>query len=130
MLYNRLWFDHDLFGFTAGGGFMTNPGRYLVLMPPVNGATSFSGTPYFTFNPGDQFKAWDTTITFDYMPTQFFTLRAEFTHRHTSVPYFAGHNGVTPPGGNQGAPGSMVAGWTPDQQQDESRLGFSLFVRI
>ncbi len=47
---------------------MNNPGRYLVLLPPINGATATSGTPYFTKNPGTSFKAWDTSITFDYMP--------------------------------------------------------------
>ena len=40
---------------------MVNPGRYLVLLPPINGATAFSGTPYFTENPGDQFKGWDSS---------------------------------------------------------------------
>ena len=130
MLYNRLWFDHDLFGFTFGGGFMTNPGRYLVLMPPINGATAFSGTPYFTFNPGDQFKAWDTTITFDFMPSQFATFRTEFTHRHASVPYFAGPGGVTPPGGNQGPAGSAVPNWAPDLRNDENRVAASILIRI
>jgi hypothetical protein len=52
---------------------MDNPGRYLVLLPPINGATAFSGTPYFTENPGDVFKAWDVSLTFDYMPDQFTT---------------------------------------------------------
>ena len=33
---------------TLGGGAINNPGRYLVLIPPINGATAFSGTPYFT----------------------------------------------------------------------------------
>jgi hypothetical protein len=48
------------------------------------------------------------------MPNQFLTLRFEYIHRESSVPYFAGHGGVTPPGGNTGAPGSFVAGWFPD----------------
>ena len=26
--------------------------------------------PYFTGNPGDPFKAWDSSLTFDYMPKQ------------------------------------------------------------
>ena len=38
--------------FTVGGGFMINPGRYLVLPPPINGATATSGTPYFLESPG------------------------------------------------------------------------------
>ena len=53
MLYNRLWFDKDRYGFTLGGGKINNPGRYLVLLPLINGATAASGTPYFTENPGD-----------------------------------------------------------------------------
>ncbi|MGA8491842.1 MAG: outer membrane beta-barrel protein, partial [Terriglobales bacterium] len=51
MLYNRLWFHKDLYGFTLGGGKINNPGRYLVLLPPINGANATSGTPYFTENP-------------------------------------------------------------------------------
>jgi hypothetical protein len=109
---------------------MTNPGRYLVLMPPINGATSFSGTPYFTFNPGDEYWAWDTTETFDYMPSQFVTFRVEYTHRWASVPYFAGPGGVTPAGGDQGAPGSMVTGFTPDLRQNEDRLTLALMIRM
>ena len=81
MLYNRFWFHKDLYAVTLGGGGITNPGRYLVLLPPINGATAFSGTPYFTLNPGDQFKAWDASTTFDYMPSQFVTFRFEYDHR-------------------------------------------------
>ena len=40
MLYNRMWFHKDLYGFTLGGGQINNPGRYLVLLPPINGATA------------------------------------------------------------------------------------------
>src|SRR5258708_36339963 len=36
------------FSATLSGGAIDNPGRYLVLLPPINGATAFSGTPYFT----------------------------------------------------------------------------------
>jgi hypothetical protein len=50
---------------TLGGGQINNPGRYLVLLPPINGATAASGTPYFTENPGDPYKAWDVSGTFD-----------------------------------------------------------------
>src|SRR5437660_5702973 len=54
--YNRLWFHKDLYGLTLGGGAINNPGRYLVLLPPINGATAASGTSYFTENPGDPYK--------------------------------------------------------------------------
>src|SRR5262249_29676051 len=113
MAYHRTWFLRDLFAFTFGGGAITNPGRYLVLLPPINGATAFSGTPYFTQNPGDEFKAWDMQLTGDIMPTQFITFRFEFNHRYASVPYWAGSGGVTPTGGNQGPLGSFVEGFAP-----------------
>jgi hypothetical protein len=130
MIYNRSWFNHDLFGLTLGGGSMGNPGRYLVLIPPINGASAFSGTPYFTTNPGDQFHAWDASMTFDYMPDQFVTFRGEWNHRESNVPYFAGAGGVTPPGGNTGAPGSFVPGFSPDLRTTETRLNFALLVKF
>jgi len=130
MLYDRAWFDHDRFAVTAGGGAMTNPGRYLVLLPPINGATASSGTPYFTENPGDTFRAWDGSITLDYMPDQFTTFRAELNHRAANVPYFAGRGGVTPSGGNQGAPGSIVQDFSPDLRKMETRLLFSMLIKL
>ena len=130
MAYNRFWFHKDLFGLTLGGGAITNPGRYLVLLPPINGATSFSGTPYFTGNPGDKFKAWDASITLDYMPTQFSTFRFEFNHRAANVPYFAGPGGVTPPGGNTGPPGSLVPGFFPDLRKYENRFTVAVLVKL
>lgn len=131
MLYNRTWFRRDLFGLTLGGGQINNPGRYLVLLPPINGATGFSGTSgQFTQNSGDKFKAWDASVTFDYMPNQYVTWRAEYNHREANVPYFAGSGGVTPPGGNQGAPGSLVTGFTPDLRKAENRVTLALLVRL
>ncbi len=130
MTYQRLWFDRDRFAATVGGGAINNPGRYLVLMPPINGATAYSGTPYFTANAGDSFKAWDLQTTFDFMPSQFVTFRGEYTYRHANVPYFSGQGGVTPPGGNTGAPGSLVAGWAPDLRKSENRVTFALLVKL
>ena len=130
MVYNRLWFDKDRYGFTLGGGKINNPGRYLVLLPPINGANAASGTPYFTENPGDPYKAWDASATFDYMPSQYITFRWEFDHRAASVPYFSGSGGVTPPGGNTGAAGSAVPGWTPDLVKDENRLDLAILVKF
>ena len=109
---------------------MTNPGQYLVLMPPINGATAASGTGYFTEDPGDRFRAWDASVTLDYMPDQFVTFRVEFDHRHASVPYFAGTGGVTPPNGNVGAPGSTVPGWAPDLRRTEDRIDCALLVKL
>src|SRR5262249_55481879 len=63
MAYNRVWFAQDKLAFTVGGGAISNPGRYLVLLPPINGATAASGTPYFTANAGDPYNAWDMQLT-------------------------------------------------------------------
>ena len=116
MAYNRFWFKKDLYAITIGGGAMANPGRYLTLLPPINGADAISGSPYFTQNPGDPFKAWDTSITFNWMPRQYITFLTEFGYRHANVPYWSGRGGITP--GDNGFPstipnpggGSVIAG--------------------
>jgi hypothetical protein len=131
MAYNRWWFHKDRYGFTIGGGKINNPGRYLVLLPPINGATATSGTPYFTENPGDQFKAWDMSATYDYMPSQYITFRWEFNHRHANVPYFSGPGGITPTvSGNVGPPGSLVSGFTPDLRHTEDRATLAILVKF
>ena len=137
MFYNRLWFDRDRYGLTLGGGKINNPGRYLVLLPPINGATAASGTPYFTENPGDPFKAWDASATFDYMPSQYITFRGEFDHRAANVPYFSGPGGVTPSCPTAplvenicGSPGAFVPGFTPDLKKIENRINLSILVKF
>jgi hypothetical protein len=150
MAYNRFWFKKDLYGLTLGGGRINNPGRYLVLIPPINGETALSAatnSPYFTENPGDPFKAWDSSITFDWMPKQYITFRWEFTHRHANVPYWSGSGGITPPGGNNGfpteyacingSPSATIAGcaangglWTPDLRRDENLIDLDILVKF
>jgi hypothetical protein len=104
MIYDRTWFKKDLWAVTLGGGVMSNPGRYLTLLPPINGATASSGTPYFTENGGDRSLMHDGTITLDYMPSQFITFTLEEGYRYSDVPYWSGRGGITPPGGNNGSP--------------------------
>jgi hypothetical protein len=104
MMYNRYWFHKDLYAVTLGGGQMNNPGRYLTLLPPINGANAVSGSPYYTENAGDRSQMHDGTITFDYMPSQFITFRLEEGYRYSDTPYWTGHGGITPPGGNNGSP--------------------------
>ncbi len=130
MLYNRWWFHKDRYGFTLGGGEINNPGRYLVLLPPIDGATATTGTPYFTENPGDPFKAWDMSATYDYMPSQYITFRWEFNHRHANVPYWNGPGGMTPPGGNNGNPGAIIPGWSPDLRKTEDRATMAILVKF
>jgi len=138
MIYNRVWFDRDRYALTLGGGRINNPGRYLVLLPPINGATAASGTPYFTENPGDPYKAWDASATFDWMPSQYITFRTEFDHRAANVPYFSGPGGVTPPSCSTpvidnnicGSPGALVPGWAPDLKKIENRMDLSILVKF
>jgi hypothetical protein len=130
MVYHRVWYAENKLATTIGGGGITNPGRYLVLLPPINGATAFTGSPYFSENAGNPFLAWDMQITEDYMPKEFITFRLEYNHRAASVPYFTGSNGVTPPGGDNGNPGSPVMGWGgPDLVHTEDRLSLAMLVR-
>jgi hypothetical protein len=163
MLYNRAWFKKDTYGLTIGGGQINNPGRYLVLLPPINGETAPSAAinaPYFTGNPGDPFKAWDVSVTYDYMPRQWLTFRWEYDYRHANVPYWTGRGGVTPPGSggvpytNNGYPqffacndgnssmsmtlsGAQTACgaqgstvWFPDLRKDESLIDIDIMVKF
>ena len=133
MVYNRLWFFKNMFGWTAGGGYMHNPGRYLVLVPTGVAATTFSS------NPGTSFNGWDVSTNLDWMPTENITFRFEFVHREADVPYFAGRGGVTGPDGYKSGglyhPDTNImtnapAGWTPDLVQSENRLIFALLFRL
>jgi hypothetical protein len=158
MLYNRAWFKKDRYAITIGGGQINNPGRYLVLIPPINGESASSAainSPYFTGNPGDPFKAWDTSATFDYMPRQYITFRWEYDYRHASVPYWSGAGGITPPpGSNNGFPqyyacssgassmqtnlsaaetvcgGGASSVWFPDLRRDEQFIDMAIMVKF
>jgi hypothetical protein len=142
MLYDRTWFHNDLYAVTLGGGFMNNPGRYLALTPPINGATAATGSPYFTQAPGQKLYQWDSQLNFQYMPRDWITWWTEATFRHSSVPYWSGSGGVTPPGGNTGSPGSCVAGgsnattgqcdvgdWFPDLRTREAIWGAGVLIK-
>jgi hypothetical protein len=136
MIYNRLWFGHNQFAWTIGGGIMTNPGRYLVLyptgqaspLPNPNDPTKTEGAFPFSANPGDPFHAWDCSTNFDWMPNQSLTFRLELVHRQADVPYFAGHGGVTSPTGYTTTP--IPAGWTPDLVKQETRIVFAVLMRM
>ncbi len=109
---------------------MTNPGRYLVLMPPINGATAASGRRTSRQTPAISSRPGTASLTFDYMPDQFVTFRAELDRRGATVPYFAGSGGITPQNGNTGPAGSQVANFTPDLRKYETRLNFALLVKF
>jgi hypothetical protein len=157
MLYNRIWFHKNLFAITTGGGEMSNWGRYLTLLPPINGADAVTGSPYFTESPGQRAHMWDSTVTFQYMPRQYITWWGEVGYRHADIPYFAGRGGVTPPGfplgGTNGSPGQFacMSGaasgasdlptatancassggvWFPDLRRSETKVSVGVMVKF
>jgi hypothetical protein len=146
MLYDRTWWDNNKYAVTIGGGFMDNPGRYLALLPPINGATAQTGTPYFSQQPGQKLFQWDTQLNFQYMPNNWITWWMEGDYRHSNVPYWTGSGGITPPNGNTGAPASQAcldstvasngtcasgAGlWVPDLRRSEILWGAGVMVKF
>jgi hypothetical protein len=157
MAYDRTWWHHDTLALTVGGGQMSNPGRYLTLLPPINGADAVTGTPYFPETPGSKAHMWDGTLTLQYMPKQYITWWAEAGYRHSDIPYFAGRGGVTPPGfgigGTNGAPAQFacMSGapsgatdlptattncassggvWFPDLRHGEAKLSVGVMVKF
>lgn len=146
MLYDRTWWDNNIYALTVGGGFYNNPGRYLALLPPINQATASSGTPYFTENPGQKLFQWDAQLNFQYMPKDWITWWTEATFRHSDVPYWSGAGGVTPPGGNNGAPANFACNtgspmgadlcaaeggvWSPDLRRREVIWGAGVMVKF
>jgi hypothetical protein len=153
MAYDRYWFHKDLYAVTLGGGMMSNYGRYLTLLPPIDGAWAATGSAYFPELPGQKAHMWDGTVTFQYMPRQYITWWAEVGYRHSDIPYFAGRHGVTPPGGNNGLPqyytcmtgasagtadlGAATAAcggpgtvWFPDLRRSEAKLSAGVMVKF
>jgi len=153
MGYQRFWWHKDLFAVTIGGGQMNNAGRYLTLLPPIDGAWAAVGSAYFPELPGSTAKMYDGTLTFQYMPREYITWWAELGYRHANVPYFSGRGGITPPGGDnaypqyftcmsgatsgtanlaaaQSACGGANQVWYPDLRESTSSLGFGVMVKF
>jgi hypothetical protein len=116
-------FTHNLYAVTLSGGKINNPGRYLVLLSPINGATATSETPYYS-RP----MTWRRPATG--CQVSYITWRFEYNYRAANVPYFSGPGSVTPPGGNTGTPGSVVAGWMLDLRRSEQRLTGAVLVKF
>ena len=147
MVYDRTWFDHDLYAVTLGGGFMNNPGRYLALLPPINGATAVSGTPTSPRIPGRS----STSGTRSSISSTCRRTGSPGGRRPPSgtrdVPYWSGAGGVTPPTGQQRrAPASFVCNngsadgadicaneggvWYPDLRTREVVWGAGVMVKF
>ena len=155
MFYNRIWMGNR-WAWTFGGGYMHNPGQYLVLAPTGYADTLFQQQT----GPGSKFDAFDYSTSIDYMPSQNLTLKIEFVHRYVedidAAPgttqlkgYFAGPGGVTSPTGFESGPGwsyNSSGGanppplstqlnpngtqWLPDLVKSESRIILAFLVRF
>jgi hypothetical protein len=148
MLYNRTEFGK--IGFTFGGGFVNNPGQYLLLVPPVNGATAanygaqvtaYDEQPGQDINtipnllPGSSFIATDFEICMDYRPSPYLMYKLEFEHNESNIPYFAGEGGVTSTDGWQsqvgtGSAGGIGSGFTPDLVKTQNRVVLVMNIEI
>jgi len=136
MFYNRIWFAKNHFAWTFGGGYMNNPGRYLVLypagqaspLPNATNPTSTAGTFPYSASPGDKFEGFDYSTNLDWMPNQHLTVRLEYVHREASVPYFAGRGGVTSPTGYSTT--GLTPDWKPDLVKAEDRIIFAVLFRL
>lgn len=137
MIYNRIWFGQGKWAWCVGGGWMKNPGRYLVLYPTGDASplpnqynpTQTAGTHPYSANPGDQFTGWDASTNISWMPNQSLEFRFEYVHREADNPYWAGHGGVTSPTGYTTTP-VPATGWAPDLVKSEDRIILALLFRL
>jgi hypothetical protein len=132
---------------------MNNPGRYLTLLPPINGADAISGSPYFPESPGLQSHMYDSQLGYQWMPREHITWWFEGVYRHADIPYWTGRGGITPPGGNNGVPTqfaclngaasgatdlptattnclSQGGVWFPDMRHGQATLGAGVMVKF
>jgi hypothetical protein len=136
MFYNRIWFAKNKLAWTFGGGYMNNPGRYLVLYPtgqasPLPNAanpTTTEGAYPYSANPGDVFEGFDYSTNIDWLPNEHICFRFEYVHRHVNAPYFAGHGGVTSQTGYNTTP--IDPNWRPDLVKFEDRIIFAVLFRL
>ncbi len=112
----RAWLDRDLVALTVRGEYFTNPSRYLAQFPPPSLATA----------PGNDLQVWAVTGNIDIMPTDFFSLRAEVSWRHASVPYFAGPDGTTSPDGYL----PLATGFNAGARRDQTLIILAANARL
>ncbi len=137
MAYNRIWFGRNKWAWLVGGGWMKNPGRYLVLYPTGDASplpnqynpTQPAGTHPYSANPGDQFSGWDASTNISWMPNQSIEFRVEYVHREADNNYWAGRGGVTSPTGYTTTPVPST-GWAPDLVKTEDRIVLAMLFRL
>ena len=90
-LSNRIWFRKNKLALTTRIDFVTNPGLYLAFSPSPVMPNDF--TDAIANDPKQKLNIMQGTLTFDVMPNDNVTFRAEYGYRKSNVPYFAGKGG-------------------------------------
>lgn len=125
-LVNRLWFNQNKIGWTTRADYVTNPGGYLSFSPAQSGAIP---NDYETaIANGKDLKMWQLSSTFDFMPTDFVTLRLEYAYRNANIPYFTGSGGTTSQTGFINDP--IDPNWKADLRKSENRIILAVNFRL
>jgi len=122
---NRLWFAKNKLALTTRFDVVTNPGLYLAFTPSPVMPNDF--TDAIATDPKQKLNIAQATLTFDIMPNDFVTFRAEYGYRKSNVPYFAGKGGSTSPDGWVDTP---TNNWRPDLRRSENRITVAVNFRL
>jgi hypothetical protein len=120
---------------------MSNPGRYLALLPSIDGDSAANYTAdanannAFTTGPGLPWVCYDWDFGFQFMPTQYLTVDLEYTHRWSSVNYFNGPGGETSSdgwtaGAGTGSAQVSTGAYAPNLVESEDIIVGALMVHI
>lgn len=122
---NRLWFNKNKLAFTLRADVVSNPGLYLAFTPSPVTPNDF--TDVIATDPKQKLNIFQATATFDIMPNDMVTIRAEYGYRKSNLPYFAGRGGTTSPDGWIDTP---VNNWRPHLRSTENRLTLAVNFRL
>ncbi|MCX8525261.1 porin [Chryseobacterium formosus] len=122
-LANRVWFNKNQYAVTLRGDIVSNPGAYLAFSPSPVANNDFNDA----LADGKRLTALQGTLTFDWMPNQFFTFRLEYGYRSSNIPYFAGPEGTTSPDGWIDTPTDT---WRPDLRKSDNRITAAMIFRL
>lgn len=122
---NRIWFNKNKMAISTRADIISNPGLYLAFTPSPVTPNSF--TDAIAADPKQKLNIFQATATFDVMPNDFITLRAEYGYRKSNVPYFVGKGGTTSPDGWIDTP---TNNWLPDLRRTEKRFTLAVNFRL
>jgi len=122
---NRIWFNKNRMALTTRADIISNPGLYLAFSPSPVTPNDF--TDAIATDPKQKLHIFQATVTFDIMPNDMITFRAEYGYRKSNLPYFAGPKGTTSPDGWIDTP---TNNWRPDLQRSENRVTVAVNVRL